>query len=151
MFVQFLFLFVLSAALGDACNETQLLARIERMEEREEVVKREIRMELRKEMEMLKNEVSVTRENDLSSYVRRIAREAAMEIPYVALCAYKQVWEPETIEDTAITYDKFLSNFNNADKPGGGDGQLDLDTGKKLNSATQECLLLPLDRWFLSN
>ena len=32
MFVQFLFLFVLSAALGDACNETQLLARIERME-----------------------------------------------------------------------------------------------------------------------
>ena len=151
MFVQFLFLFVLSAALGDACNETQLLARIERMEEREEEVKREIRMEMRKEMEMLKNEVSVTRENDLSSYVRRIAREAAMEIPYVALCAYKQVWEPETIEDTAITYDKFLSNFNNADKPGGGDGQLDLDTGKKLNSATQEFLLLPLDRWVLSH
>ena len=101
-------------------------------------------MEMRKEMEMLKKEFSVTRENDLSSYVRRAAaREAAKEIPYVALCAYKQVWEPETIEDTAITYDKFLSNFNNADKPGGGDGQLDLDTGKKLNSATQKCLLLP--------
>ena len=124
-----IFLLFLSAAIGDACNETQLLERIEKMEEREEQMKMEIRKELREEMETLKNEV-LMRENNLASYMKKAARDAVMDIPYVALCAFKQVWEPETL-DTAITYDKFLSNFNNNDKPGGGDGQLDLNTGKK--------------------
>ena len=60
MFSPLIFLFFLSAALGDACNETQLLERIERIEERGEQMKMEIRKELRdelrEEMEMLKNE-----------------------------------------------------------------------------------------------
>lgn len=102
----------------------------------------EIRKAVREEMELLKNEVS-TRENDFSSSMRKAARDAVMEIPYVALCAYKQVWEPETL-GTAITFDKFLSNFNNADKPGGGDGQLDLSTGKK---PELEFLLTALLTW----
>ena len=129
MFVPLIFLALLSAVFGDSCNEIQLVERIERMEERQEQMKMEIRKEVREEMEMLKHEVS-TRENDLASYMRKAARDAVMDIPYVVLCAFKQVWEPETL-GTAITYDKFLSNFNNADKPGGGDGQLDLSTGKK--------------------
>ena len=128
MFVPFFFLALLSVAFGGSCNETQLLERIERMEGREEQMKMEIRKEVREEMEMLKHEVSKG-ENDLASSMRKAARDAVMDIPYVAVCAYKQVWEPETL-GTAITYDKFLSNFNNADKPGGGDGQLDLSTGK---------------------
>ena len=93
-------------------------------------MKMEIRQELREEMEMLKNEVSL-RENNLASYMRKAARDAVMDIPYVALCVWKQVWEPETVIDIPIPYDKFLSNYNNADKPGGGDGQFDLNTGKK--------------------
>ena len=137
MVVPLIFLFLLSAALGDGCNESQLLDRIERVEEREEQMKMEImkqmkmeiREELREEMEMLKNEVSV-REDDLASFTRKAARDAVMDIPYVVVCAFKQVWEPETV-GTPITFDNFLSNFNNADKPGGGDGQLDLDTGKR--------------------
>ena len=28
-----------------------------------------------------------------------------------------------------MTFDRFLANFNNADRPGGGDGVLDLDSG----------------------
>ena len=151
MFVPFFFLALLSVAIGGSCNETQLLERIERMEGREEQMKMEIRehllkkrmfsfghcpffgrcslrKEVREEMEMLKHEVSKG-ENDLASSMRKAARDAVMDIPYVAVCAFKQVWEPETL-GTAITYDKFLSNFNNADKPGGGDGQLDLSTGK---------------------
>ena len=63
--------------------------------------------------------------------MRKAARDAVMDIPYVALCVWKQVWEPETVIDIPIPYDKFLSNYNNADKPGGGDGQFDLNTGKK--------------------
>ena len=142
MLVPFIFLSLIFAAFGDSCNETQLLERIERMEGKEEQMKMEIRKAVREEMELLKNEVS-TRENDFASNMRKAARDAVMEIPYVALCAYKQVWEPETL-GTAITFDKFLSNFNNADKPGGGDGQLDLSTGKK---PELEFLLTGLKTW----
>merc|ERR1711953_609809 len=118
-----LWLLSLSAVSGNVFNETQLLERIERLEEREE----EIKMELREEMDMLKSELS-KKENEVGLYVRDNVRAALAEVPYLAVCAYKQVWEPEILE-TAITFDKFLANFNNADQPGGGDGQLDLNTG----------------------
>merc|ERR1712192_129372 len=94
------------------------------MGERIENMEEQMKMEIRKEMEMLKNEVSFRRENDLVSYMRKAARDAVMDIPYVALCVWKQVWEPVVL-DTAITYDKFLSSYNNA----GGDIQFDLNTG----------------------
>ena len=97
------------------------------MEEREE----EIKMEMRQEMDKLKSELS-KKENELSLYVRDNVRAALAEVPYLAVCAYKQVWEPEILE-TAITFDKFLANFNNADQPGGGDGQLDLNTGANIS------------------
>ena len=118
-----LWLLSLSAVSGNVFNETQLLERIGRLENRGE----EIKMEMRKEMDKLKSELS-KKENELSLYVRDNVRAALAEVPYLAVCAYKQVWEPEILE-TAITFDKFLANFNNADQPGGGDGQLDLNTG----------------------
>ena len=122
-----LWLLSLSAVSGNVFNETQLLERIERMEERGE----EIKMEMREEMDKLKSEFS-KKENELSLYVRDNVRAALAEVPYLAVCAYKQVWEPEIL-GTAITFDKFLANFNNADQPGGGDGQLDLNTGVNIS------------------
>ena len=118
-----LWLLSLSAVSGNVFNETQLLERIERMEERGE----EIKMEMREEMDKLKSELS-KKENEVGLYVRDNVRAALAEVPYLAVCAYKQMWEPEIL-GTAITFDKFLANFNNADQPGGGDGQLDLNTG----------------------
>ena len=122
-----LWLLSLSAVSGNVFNETQLLERIERMEERGE----EIKMEMRQEMDKLKSELS-KKENEVGLYVRENIRAALAEVPYLAVCAYKQVWEPEIL-GTAITFDKFLANFNNADQPGGGDGQLDLNTGADIS------------------
>ena len=122
-----LWLLSLSAVSGNVFNETQLLERIERLENRGE----EMKMEMRQEMDKLKSELS-KKENELSLYVRDNVRAALAEVPYLAVCAYKQVWEPEILE-TAITFDKFLANFNNADQPGGGDGQLDLNTGVNIS------------------
>merc|ERR1712226_348017 len=34
-----------------------------------------------------------------------------------------------TTPDATITYDSCLSDYNNSDRPGGGDGSLDLSTG----------------------
>ena len=122
-----LWLLSLSAVSGNVFNETQLLERIERMEERGE----EIKMEMRQEMDKLKSELS-KKENEVGLYVRENIRAALAEVPYLAVCAYKQMWEPDNLE-TAITFDKFLANFNNADQPGGGDGQLDLNTGANIS------------------
>ena len=122
-----LWLLSLSAVSGNVFNETQLLERIERLENRGE----EIKMEMRQEMDKLKSELS-KKENEVGLYVRDNVRAALAEVPYLAVCAYKQVWEPEILE-TAITFDKFLANFNNADQPGGGDGQLDLNTGANIS------------------
>ena len=122
-----LWLLSLSAVSGNVFNETQLLERIEKLEGSEE----EIKMEMRQEMDKLRRELS-KKENELSLYVRDTVRAALAEVPYLAVCAYKQVWEPEILE-TAITFDKFLANFNNAEQPGGGDGQLDLNTGVNIS------------------
>ena len=46
------------------------------------------------------------------------------DLPYLTLCAYKST----TTTVGIITYDKFLTIFNNGDRPGGADGQLDLRT-----------------------
>ena len=73
-------------------------------------------MELRQEMDKLKSELS-KKESEVGLYVRDNIRAALAEVPYLAVCAYKQMWEPEILE-TAITFDKFLANFNNADQPG---------------------------------
>ena len=122
-----LWLLSLSAVSGNFFNATQLLERIERLEDREE----EMKMEMRQEMDKLKSELS-KKENEVGLYVRDNIRAALAEVPYLAVCAYKQVWEPEILE-TAITFDKFLANSNNADQPGGGDGQLDLNTGVNIS------------------
>ena len=100
-----LWLLSLSAVSGNVFNETQLLERIERLEEREE----EIKIEMREEMDKLKSELS-KRENEVGLYLRENIRAAVAEVPYLAVCAYKQVWEPEIL-GTAITFDKFLANF----------------------------------------
>ena len=45
-----------------------------------------------------------------------------------------------------VTFDSFLANYNNADRPGGGDGVLDLDSGVSL-LATTPSPSLPGQMW----
>ena len=55
-----------------------------------------------------------------------LAQPTPRDLPIVFISAWRQDWvtSPQT-----VTYESFLFNFNNADKPGGGDGELDLDSG----------------------
>merc|ERR1712080_64304 len=49
------------------------------------------------------------------------------DLPMVMACAYQDSW----IKDSAIiTYDKLISDYNNHDKPGGGDGVMHISTGQ---------------------
>merc|ERR1711890_7619 len=48
------------------------------------------------------------------------------DLPYVMSCAYQDKW---TTASSTITYDSLLSDYNNSDKPNGGDGRMDITTG----------------------
>ena len=71
------------------------------------------------------NEVELR--NDLASKEEVVSAvtQGLRDLPYLNLCTYQDIW---TTLGT-ITYDKFLTEFNNGDRPGGADGQLDLGTG----------------------
>ena len=52
--------------------------------------------------------------------------EAVRDVPQLVISAYKFYW---TTPAATITYDHYLSDYNNSERPGGGDGTLDLSTG----------------------
>merc|ERR1719264_2423750 len=49
-------------------------------------------------------------------------RSASRDLPYMMACAFQDYWSEA---GTTITYDYLLSDYNNANRPGGGDGVLD--------------------------
>ena len=48
------------------------------------------------------------------------------DLPYEMVCGFKASFQTAF---TTIPYDKITSEFNNADRPGGGDGQLNIESG----------------------
>ena len=55
------------------------------------------------------------------------SQRSPRDLPYVTISAYKDYWS--THSQTAITYDSLVADYTNADRPGGGDGSLDITTG----------------------
>merc|ERR1712080_59001 len=49
------------------------------------------------------------------------------DLPYAMACAYQYSW---TTGSATITYSSLLSDYNNHDKPNGGDGVMDISTGQ---------------------
>merc|ERR1719350_1626003 len=48
------------------------------------------------------------------------------DLPYEMFCAYQDKW---TTPSSTISFDSFLADYNNGDRPGGGQGEMDLATG----------------------
>ena len=81
-------------------------------------------------------DVSEKKMGDLEATVRMEVKEIASNfsnsnpslrnLPIVIISAFKTgpIHSLQT-----VTFDSFLANYNNADRPGGGDGVLDLDSG----------------------
>ena len=78
----------------------------------------ELRMEV-KESVKKENAPNVSNNNALISPSLR-------DLPIVLISAWHS--SAITIPQT-VTFDSFLSNFNNGNRPGGGSGELDLDSG----------------------
>merc|ERR1712083_686391 len=55
-----------------------------------------------------------------------LTKPSLRDLPIILISAWQgsPIRSPQT-----VTFDSFLANYNNGDRPGGGDGKLDLDSG----------------------
>ena len=110
-------------------EEVKAVLRTEVKDVKEKMEEKEV--QLRKEMEafslMLEDKEAMLRKELASKEeVVRAVTQGLRDLPYLTLCAYQDSW---TTPSSTITYDSFLTDFNNSDRPGGADGQLVLGTG----------------------
>ena len=100
----------------------------ERVEEKVEERVEKMKVQMKEEMEakMEKKEEELRKELASKEEVGMAVTQGLRDLPYLTLCVYQDAW---TSPSSTITYDSFLTNFNNGDRPGGADGQLDLGTG----------------------
>merc|ERR1719400_1185512 len=79
-------------------------------------------------MSKLKIEVEESLRKEIVSNLSNsaLAKPSLRDLPIVLISAWRadELTYPQT-----VTFDSFLTNFNNADRPGGGSGVLDLDSG----------------------
>ena len=104
----------------------------ERLKDMEERMKKEKEVSDKRERDLeastakLRMEVEELREVISSNFSNNALRNPApRDLPIVFITAWRStaVESPQT-----VTYESFLANFNNGDRPGGGDGILDLDS-----------------------
>merc|ERR1712226_936700 len=78
-----------------------------------------------KDAEVEKLKAEMDKKVDVADLPGAVAA-AVRDLPYEMVSVYKDYW---TTRDATITYDSYLSDYNNSERPGGGDGSLDLSTG----------------------
>jgi len=100
--------------------ETRLQELEEKMKEgKEELEKRESRLMTEVEESLRKEFPSIDPDNALTDPSLR-------DLPIVLISA----WHSDSLTSSqTVTFDSFLANFNNANRPDGGDGVLNLDSG----------------------
>ena len=64
--------------------------------------------------------------SSLDARVARTISQVVKDVPVLTTCAYQNSWATVT---STITYDRLVSDYNNADRPGGADGVLDIASG----------------------
>ena len=130
-------LLLMSSIQGQTCDMGRMEARMKEMVKEMKVeIKEEIKEEMEKKMRkkekqlvdiaanMEENEATLRKE---SARMEDLGRAVGLrDLPYLTLCSFQSEW---TTPESTITFDSFTTNFNNGERPGGADGQLDLGTG----------------------
>ena len=108
-------------------KDKEMEMRLEELEVKiKEGEKREV--ELEASMSKLKKEVEESLRKEIVANLANntLEKPSLRDLPIVLISAWRadELKSPQT-----VTFDSFLANFNNANRPGGGDGVLDLDSG----------------------
>ena len=94
--------------------------------EKDEFEKRERRLEA--SVSKLRSEVEESLRKEMASNYSKnaLTKPSTRDLPIVIISA----WRATPIESPqTVTFESFLANYNNGDRPGGGSGELDLDSG----------------------
>ena len=86
----------------------------EEMEEKDNTMKKEL-------------DTFETRKAEMSTKLKEVGQKSLRDLPYAMSCAYRH--GPWTTPSATITYERLSADYNNSDRPGGGDGMLDISTG----------------------
>merc|ERR1712037_537490 len=116
-------------------KKMELEAKVKEMEEKNREMERRVK-ELEDKMNEVKSELEAStsklRTDTEESSRKEIATNDTLtnpsprDLPIVLISA----WQSRTLTSPqTVTFESFLANFNNANRPGGGDGVLDLDSG----------------------
>merc|ERR1712037_145840 len=119
----------------EAEEKKELEAKVKEMEAKHLEMERRVK-ELEDKMKEVKSELEAStsklRTDEEESSRKEVATNITLtnpsprDLPIVLISARRH--DPVTSPQT-VTFESFLSNFNNANRPGGGDGVLDLDSG----------------------
>ena len=84
--------------------------------------------EMREEMEKKDKQMKEvkTQLNSLEAMFKEVDQKSLRDLPYVLTCAHQDAW---TTPNATITYDRLTVDYNNSDRPGGGDGDMNISTG----------------------
>ena len=94
--------------------------------EKETQAKEKKEMEARLESKDEEMETRLEELGDKMKADRALAKPSLRDLPIVIISA----WQPNTLRSPqTVTFESFLANYNNGERPGGGDGVLDLDSG----------------------
>ena len=127
---------VTSQGQNEQCNNEMraqvmaVTARMIKMEAKYEQSNEAMTAELKikeAEMEAIYDQREANLREELANSIPHAVEKAMRDLPYVMLCVFQETWD--TSGGTTVTYDTFLSNYNNHERPGGGDGLMNLETG----------------------
>ena len=100
----------------------------EEMQEKVDVMREEMQ-EKDKEMKEVKKQLDTleSKNVELTTKLKEVDQKSLRDLPFILTCAFQDHW---TTPSATITYDRLTVDYNNSDRPGGGDGEMDINTGK---------------------
>ena len=63
----------------------------------------------------------------LTTKLLEVDQKSPRDLPFILTCAYQDRWSTPS---ATITYDRLTVDYNNSGRPGGGDGEMNISTGK---------------------
>merc|ERR1712198_261928 len=83
---------------------------------------------LEKKLETKNAEVRTAVQKELDAALPDAVEQRLRDLPFEMVCAF-QDYLSSGHDDSTVTYDRITVEFNNSNRPGGGDGTMNIETG----------------------